>query len=85
MHHSLMNSRCILSWVIKVILKLCLPMAFQVAKPTSTSVFFNFVMLLKWQSSISIFSQIWKYSKYKSRNFNHLFIFKAIVEKIDDF
>jgi hypothetical protein len=29
--------------------------------------FFNFVMLLKWQSSIRIFSQIWQYSKYESR------------------
>jgi hypothetical protein len=42
-------------------------------------------MLLKWQSSISIFSQIWKYSKYESRNLNHLFIFKAIVANFDDF
>jgi len=61
-------------------------MTFQVAKPISTSVFFfNFVMLLKWQSSISIFSQIWKYSKFESRNLNHLFIFKAIVANFDDF
>jgi hypothetical protein len=42
MHHSLMNSSCILSWAIKVLLNLCLLMAFQVAKPTSTSVFFQF-------------------------------------------
>ncbi len=32
------------------------------------------VMLLKWQSSISIFSQIWWYSKYESKkNLEHLF------------
>jgi hypothetical protein len=30
--------------------------------------FFNFVMLLKWRSSKSIFSQIWWYSKYESKN-----------------
>ncbi len=29
--------------------------------------FFNFVMLLKWQSSIKIFNQIWQYWKYESR------------------
>jgi len=29
--------------------------------------YFNFLMLLKWQSFISIFSQIWQYSKYESR------------------
>jgi hypothetical protein len=28
---------------------------------------FNFLMLLKWQSSIRIFSQIWQYWKYESR------------------
>jgi hypothetical protein len=28
--------------------------------------FSNFVMLLKWQSCKSIFSQIWQYSKYES-------------------
>jgi len=27
----------------------------------------NFAMLLKWQSSIIVFSQIWRYSKYESR------------------
>jgi hypothetical protein len=26
------------------------------------------VMLLKWQSSISMFSQFWQYSEYESRN-----------------
>jgi hypothetical protein len=29
--------------------------------------FSNFVMLLKWQSTIRIFSQIWQYSKYESK------------------
>jgi hypothetical protein len=27
----------------------------------------HFVMLLKWQSSVKVFSQIWQYSKYESR------------------
>jgi hypothetical protein len=31
------------------------------------SFFLNFVLLCKWQSSISIFNQILKYSKYKSK------------------
>jgi hypothetical protein len=30
-------------------------------------IFPNFFMFLKWQSSISIFVQIWKYSRYESR------------------
>jgi hypothetical protein len=29
----------------------------------------NVLMFLKWQSSISIFVQIWQYSRYESRNF----------------
>ncbi len=29
-------------------------------------IIFNFVMLLKWHSTRSIFSQIWQYSKYES-------------------
>jgi hypothetical protein len=29
-------------------------------------ILFNFVMLLKWHSTRSIFSQIWQYSKYES-------------------
>jgi hypothetical protein len=37
--------------------------------------FFNFVMLLKWQSSIRIFGQICQYSNYESkRNLKHPFI-----------
>jgi hypothetical protein len=34
--------------------------------------FSNFVMLLKWQSCKSIFSQIWQYSKYESKKIFHI-------------
>ncbi len=43
-------------------------------------IFFNFVMLLKWQSSIWIFSQIWQYSKYESKKIlSTLFMLWAVV------
>jgi hypothetical protein len=41
--------------------------------------FFNFVIWLKLWSSISIFSQIWQYSKYEIRKFKHPFVLWASV------
>jgi hypothetical protein len=41
--------------------------------------FFNFVMLIMWQSSISIFSQIWQYSKYEKDLGNKVYIMLDVV------
>jgi hypothetical protein len=46
----------------------------------ATNVFvFNFVMLFKWRSSISIFSQIWQYEQnMKVENLKHPFISRQV-------
>jgi hypothetical protein len=42
--------------------------------------FINFVMLLKWQSSINIFSTIWRFSAYESYFYFYFPIFVMLLK-----
>ncbi len=49
-------------------------------QPTCNVFLINFVMLLKWQSIISTFSQLWRYLYYEIENLKQPFTLQAIVE-----